>query len=104
MTLSLCEALEVLIAHSPRTLTSQRLLLQALGNLRVLRIAGLFVSAVAAAAALASAVFTRSAGVPVGAAPLWLVAVAVACAGAAYAAQELASRLIYHPWDHTLRP
>jgi len=76
---------------------------QALRNLRALRVAALFAAAVAAAAALACAVFPRAAGVPASTAPLWLAAAAAICGAAAAAAHRVIPRLVYHPWDHTLR-
>ena len=76
---------------------------QALRNANVLRVAGFFASAVAAAAALGAALVARAASVPIGLAPLWLTALAVACAAAAWASNEVAKRLVYHPWDHALR-
>jgi len=48
-------------------------------------------------------VFPRAAGVPAGAAPLWLAAAAAVCGAAAAAAHRVIPRLVYHPWDHTLR-
>ena len=76
---------------------------QALRNARALRVAGFFGSAVAAAAALGAATVAHAASVPIGLAPLGLVALSVACAGGAWASNEVAKRLVYHPWDHTLR-
>ncbi|KAK9832817.1 hypothetical protein WJX81_004249 [Elliptochloris bilobata] len=74
-----------------------------LRNVRALRIAGLFVSAVAAAAALGSALLASAAAVRIGLAPLWLVGLSAVSAAAAYVSNELAKRLVYHPWDHSLR-